>query len=123
MSEPWEVTLRARAEGRGLTVEVDRSDLRAVLAEMDQHRARLADLGMVCDAYGLPRSAVALAKHLSSNADLDHAVNMETIRMSAARLAGVRALALDASANDGRVDFDRLMGIAFGQAPAPEETP
>lgn len=56
MGTPWETTLRARAwpttadwapysEGGSrpsLTVEVDRSDLRSVLAELDATRALLA---------------------------------------------------------------------------------
>lgn len=46
----------------------------------------LTDLGMVCDAYGLPHSAVALARHLASNAQLDHDVNMDTIRVLEGRL-------------------------------------
>lgn len=39
---PWEVTLRDRAEGAGLTTEVDRSDLRRVLAALDTVRAVVA---------------------------------------------------------------------------------
>lgn len=43
-------------------------------AAIDQVVGALVDtvveLGMVCDAYGLPRSAVALARHLGNNAEM-----------------------------------------------------
>lgn len=40
MPQPSEVTLRARSGGPGLTVEVDRSDLRAILRELDALREK-----------------------------------------------------------------------------------
>lgn len=72
---------------------------RILAARLAPYREREADLGMVCDAYGLPHSAVALARHLAANAEHGHNVNMDTIRVLREREA--KALALIRRAEDG----------------------